>query len=166
MRRRAALVTGTFASVLGAAAVVLVARAVRHEAPRAEPLEVALTVAHLGPAVPGGSARPGDQLRVVARGPRYRAIWVYKDTRELVASCPAPRAIEPAPAGAAPRGLVCQVASGALELSFALPTRGAFAVVTLGGASSLPTPSGALGADIDAASRIDGSYQIGHLDVD
>jgi hypothetical protein len=165
-RRRTALVTGTLASMLGAAAVVLVSRAAHRDPPRAEPLEVALTVERSGPVIGGGSARPGDQLHVVARGPRYRAIWVYQDERALVASCPAPRAIGSPPASAAPRALVCQVASDALELTLALPARGAFAVVTLGGASSLPTPTGALDADIDAASRIDGSYQIGHLDVD
>jgi hypothetical protein len=161
-RRRAALVTGAFASALGATAV-LVARAVRPEAPRAPPLEVALTVGHIGPVVDGGATRPGDQLQVVARGPRYRAIWIYQDARTLVAACDAPRAIDPT---AGPRARGCQVIGDTLALTFALPARGGFAVVTLGGASRLPTPTGALGADIEAAAHIDGSYQIDHLDVD
>lgn len=103
---------------------------------------------------------------MVARGAHHRAIWVYKDERELVASCPAPGAVDAARAVVAQRAPHCQVTGDTLELTLALPARGAYAVVTLGGASSLPTPTGALDADIDAASRIEGGYQIGHLEVD
>ncbi|MEO7735104.1 MAG: hypothetical protein ABIY55_29380, partial [Kofleriaceae bacterium] len=159
-RRRVALLGAALASLVGVAAVGLVTLAVHHEAPRAKPLEVALTVDHAGPVMRGSSAHLGDLLHVVARGARYRAIWVYKDERELVASCPALRAIDRA------RALDCQVTGDALELRLALPARGAYAVVTLGGAAGLPTPTGTLDKDIDAASNIDGSYQIGHLDVD
>jgi Putative zinc-finger len=162
-RPRVALVAGALASLLGAAAVVLAVRAAHREAPRARPLEVALTVEPSGPVARGDTAHPGDHLHVLARGARYRAIWVYKDARALVASCPAPRVIDPP---AVPRGPVCRVDGDALALTFALPGRGAYAVVTLGGASSLPTPTGALDADLVAASSIDGSYQIGHFDVD
>jgi len=51
-------------------------------------------------------------------------------------------------------------------LTLALPLRGTYAIVTLGSAAALPVPSGSLDADIEAASRIDGSYQIGHVEVD
>jgi len=155
-RRGVTVLGGALAALLGVAAVGLVTLAVHHDAPRAGPLEVALTVDRAGPVMRGSSAHLGDLLHVIARGARFRAIWVYKDERALVASCPDVRVAAPG----------CEVTDSAVELKLPLPARGAYAVVTLGGASELPTPTGTLDKDIGRASGIDGSYQIGHLDVD
>jgi hypothetical protein len=151
-RKRRVRLAAALAPVLGAAAVGVFTLSTDHAAPRAVPLQVVLSVDPAGPVMRGTSAHPGDVLRVSARGARHRAIWVYKDERELVASCPGM--------------VVCQTTADALDLKLVLPARGAYAVVTLGAASSLPAPSGSLDADLDAASTIDGSYQLGHVDVD
>jgi len=138
--------------VLGAAAVGAVTLARSHDAPRTTPLEVALSVDHTGPAMRGKTAHPGDVLRVSASGARHRAIWVYRNEATLVAACP----------GAPP----CRAGAAELALELVLTARGSYAVVTLGAASALPAPAGTLDADLDAASTIDGSYQIGHVEVD
>lgn len=136
--------------MLGAAAVAVVTLTNDAPAPRTA-LQVELAIDPTGPTMRGTSAHPGDTLRVTARGALYRAIWVYRDERTLVAVCP----------GASS----CRAVDGGVGLELVLSARGTYAVVTLGAASDLPTPTGSLDADLDAASRIDVSYQIGHVEV-
>lgn len=150
-RKRRVQLLVTVVPLLGAAAVGIVALATDRGS-RAAPLQVALAVEPVGPIMRGKSAHAGDLLRVTARGARHRAIWVYKDERTLVVQCP----------GAA----ACQVTGDALDLRLVLPGRGTYAVVTLGAASATPSPSGSLDADLGLASSIEGSYQIGHIEVD
>jgi hypothetical protein len=154
-RRRRRWRTVLAAALPAAAAAVTVVALVRPTGapPHVPPLAVAMTIQPRGPAMRGTStAHPGDLLHISATGAVHRAIWVYRNEKTLVATCP----------GSAG----CRLAPNELTLELPLDARGTYAVVTLGAAATIPTPRGTLDDDVAAASMIEGSYQIGHVEVD
>jgi len=139
-------------AALVAAAVAAVWLARPHTVIPTAPLQVALAIDHAVPTIRGEAAHVGDRLRVTARAPGYRAIWVYLGDHELVAVCPG--------------GPSCRVTPEVVGMDLPLAVRGTYAIVSLGAGSPLPVPSGTLDADVGAASTIEGTYQVGYVNVD
>lgn len=150
-RWRAALAA---ALPVAAAAVAVIALVRPGGAPtHVPPLAVAMAIQPHGPAMRGiQAAHPGDVLHISATGALHRAIWVYRNEQTLIAACPGSSG--------------CHAGRDELTLDLTLDARGTYAVVTLGAASPLPRPRGTLDDDVAAASTIEGSYQIGHVEVD
>ena len=92
----------------------------------------------------------GGRIRATARGgERHRAIWVYRDARELVAVCPA--AGGSAAAGAAVTSTACYRDGDALLLELGVERVGTYRVIALGAAAELPVPRGGFDGDLAAA---------------
>jgi hypothetical protein len=123
---------------LAAAAVVLFFAWPRTPVPANSQLALAITVERGGPLVRGTSAHVGDTLRATATGGgANRAVWIYRDDRELVASC-----------------------AGDEPCAFTVATRGDYSIVALASAAPLPAPRGSLDGDVAAAARSGAQYRI------
>lgn len=108
--------------------------------PPKDPLEIQVAVTSVGRSQRGSSAQVGDRVHARATGgDRYRAIWVYRDHRELVVACPG--------------GPSCGNLDDATAAEVTLPTLGVYEILALTSASPLPAPLGAYDADLAAAER-------------
>jgi len=126
---------GWFAIPLAALAAALVL-VVLWTPPRPDALSLAIERS-ASAARTRGDVVGGDRIRAVVRGGAdHRAIWVYRDGRDLIAACPA--------------RLACERAGGALILELTLDRVGSYRVVALSSAAALPAPSGAYDADLAA----------------
>jgi hypothetical protein len=96
-------------------------------------------------------AHAGDMLRFTARGERYRAIWVYFGTRELVAACPGnPR---------------CVASDDQLTIEFRTEMTGKYWIVALGGSSPIIVPQGHLDPMLSAATSTGAHFDMQSIDV-
>src|SRR5262249_17785279 len=102
---------------------------------------LALIVEHDGTAVRGGNAsgvgRVGDVLHTSASGARYRAVWIYRNDRELIAACPG--------------GANCKEDDGSVSASVPLRAMGVYAVVAIASEKPLAQPRGILDEDVATA---------------
>jgi hypothetical protein len=73
--------------ILAAAAAVAIWVGVRGSSP-GEPIDFAVDIERPGAATRGGTVHVGDVVRPTVRGAAYRALWVYRDHREIVVACP------------------------------------------------------------------------------
>ncbi len=106
------------------------------EAP--DTLELVVTREHRGPAVRSDGAWAGDLLHITARrGVGPRAIWIYRNEIELVATCPG------APA--------CRIGRDRTTTTLDLAAIGRYTVVALTSPAPLPVPHGLTDADLAAA---------------
>jgi len=106
--------------------------------------------------VPGPRIMRGDpgRIRAIAGGgDHHRAIWLYRDRRELVAVCPGH-------AGCTTLGR-----GGALQLELTVERIGGYQVVAVSSASALPAPTGAYEADCAAAAAAGAAWQQAQLEV-
>jgi hypothetical protein len=119
-----------FPAIAAAAAIIIYVSWPRTPAP--PQLAIALTVERGGPIMRGNSAHVGDTIHVTATGGAgaHRAVWIYRDDRELVAVC----------AGDAP-------------CAFPITARGEYAIVLVVTDAPLPTPHGPFDADVAAAAQ-------------
>jgi hypothetical protein len=125
------------AAVLAAAVLVVVLRPVRPE-------QFALAVtprpdASRGAMRGGGGLDDvslGGVLDIAVQGGERRAVWVYRDSRKLVAACP--------------RDAGCEVIDGALRLAWKVDQIGKYQVVALAGSQALPAPTGDYDRDLSA----------------
>ena len=75
------------------------------------------------------TAHVGDVVRSSVHGKRYQAIWVYRDDRELVMSCPKD-------------GGSCSTTDGDLTLQLRLRAYGTYTIVGLGSSEPIPEARG------------------------
>jgi len=123
-------------AVMAAIAIVLAIPPGRPD----EPLSIQVSVTSVGPPVRGSSAHAGDRVHASATGGgRYRAIWVYRNDRELVLACPG--------------GPSCGSTLGATTAELTLPSVGTYVFVAVTSASPLPTPHGSYDVDQAAAEQ-------------
>ncbi len=125
-------------------AVVLVPRLLRREpAPRVVSAEL----------VTGSQAMRGPSgIRAIARGGEgHRAIWIYRDGRELVAQCPG----HPA----------CQSSGDALSLVLDSVPIGNYQVIALSSAAALPAATGSPERDLGAATAAGATWTPQELEV-
>ncbi|MEJ7596582.1 MAG: hypothetical protein WKG01_01625 [Kofleriaceae bacterium] len=84
---------------------------------RVPPLKLAIEIAKSGSVTRGDTARPGDVVRArVTGGSNQRALWVYRNDRQLVLVCP---------------GQACRLEDSALVGEVKLPVVGSYTVVGL-----------------------------------
>jgi hypothetical protein len=127
-----------------ALAVVLLPRSPRHEA---EPLALSADLAAGSQVMRGPSG-----LRAVARGGEgHRAIWIYRDGRELVAACPGHRA--------------CLSSDDALSIVLDAAPIGSYQIIALSSAAALPVPTGSPERDLGAALDAGASWKLQELEV-
>ncbi len=147
-RRRVAVALGV---TIAAAFAVIVVLAIRDSAP-VPPAAELLAWVETGPGWRGEEqsgakqnrmGRPGDTLHVSSPPSTAENVElrVYRETRELLVRCP----------GAA--AAVCRRVGDQLEVTWRLPSVGAYQVVWLMSSSPLPAPVGDVNADIRAARR-------------
>ncbi len=137
------LAVPALAAIALALAVVLIPRALRHEP---GPLVVSAELVAGSQKVRGPSA-----IRAVARGGEgHRAIWIYRDERELVAQCPG----HPA----------CQSSDDALSLVLDVPI-GNYQVIALSSAAALPAAASSPERDLGAATAAGATWQLRELEV-
>lgn len=118
--------------------------------PRESRLEIEVSWQPIGPPVRGSAVRTGDVARVAATGGgRYRALWVYRNERELVAVCPG--------------GMQCLPSPDATVAQLTLELRGQYTFVAVASASPVPAPRGPLDADLAAGNL---TTQVVRLDVE
>jgi len=128
------------AVAVSAAIVVLVVRP-----PKQRELEVAVRRKDLHQPLPvTRSAQPdeyqiGETIQVTVSGGAHRALWVYRDDRELVIACP--------------RAPACQSLDDGISVDFVLKTVGEYKVFALSANASPPEPSGNYDADTAAIMR-------------
>lgn len=82
-----------------------------------------------GPTQRALTAQVGDVVRSRVHGKRYQAIWVYRDDRELVTSCPKD-------AGS------CSTTDGELTLQLRLRAHGTYMIIGLGSSEPIPEARG------------------------
>lgn len=136
-------------AVVVAAAVVAIVIGTR--GPR-EPDALALAV-HIGSGsavVRGTSAKVGDSVRATASGGRHRAVWIYREDRELVIACP---------------GATGCLAGDTLVAETVLRVPGRYTVVALDSAAVLPAPTGSLDTDVAAALTAKATTRTETIDV-
>jgi hypothetical protein len=91
-------------------------------------------------------------IRAVARGGEgHRAIWIYRDGRELVAACPGHRA--------------CQSAGDALSIVLDVAPIGSYQIIALSSTAALPVPAGSPEHDLAAAIDAGASWKLQELEV-
>jgi hypothetical protein len=122
--------------LLAAAALVIWLVATR-DGEQTRPIELSYTTAKHGPVARGSDVHPGDVLRLVARGGRHRAIWMYLDARALVIACP----------GSAQ----CISSDDELTLDVLVTTPGQYSIIALGAAEPIVVPHGPLDVRLAAA---------------
>lgn len=132
------------AAIALALVLVLVPRVLRREP---APLVVSAELATGSQEMRGPSG-----LRAVARGGEgHRAIWIYRDGRELVAQCPG----HPA----------CQRSGDALSLVLDIAPIGNYQVIALSSAAALPAATGSLERDLEAATAAGATWKHQELEV-
>jgi diadenosine tetraphosphatase ApaH/serine/threonine PP2A family protein phosphatase len=119
--------------------------------PRPEALVLAIERSPSASRTRGAVAGGGRIHAVVHGGERHRAIWVFRDGRELVAMCPG--------------GAGCGRSGGAPSLDLALDRVGTYQVVALSAAEELPAPRGAYDADLAAAIAAGATCQTHDVEV-
>ena len=124
---------------LAIAAVVVIVIATRE--PAAPPqLALAVEIQAGGAVVRGSQAKVGDVVRATATGGKHRAIWIYREDKELVAAC-----------------------DRTCEVTLAAPGR--YTVVALAAGAPLPQPTGSLDADLAAALAAKATSRTETIDV-
>jgi hypothetical protein len=135
-------------AVMAAIAIVLT---IPHARPE-DPFAIQVSVVSVGPTVRGSSAHAGDRVHASATGGgRHRAIWVYRNDRELVLACPG--------------GPSCGSTLGATTAELTLPSVGSYLFVAVTSASPIPAPSGSYDADRAAAEQAGAQIQRSKLDA-
>jgi hypothetical protein len=135
-------------AVMAAIAIVL---AIPHPPPD-DALQLQVSVTPVGPAVRGSSAHAGDRVHASATGGgHHRAIWVYRNDRELVLACPG--------------GPSCGSTLDATTAELTLPSVGTYMFVAVTSASPLPAPSGSYDADQAAAEQAGAQIRRSKLDA-
>lgn len=108
--------------------------------PPSRALALRVDVVPTGPPMRGTAAVVGNYVHARATGGDcYRAIWVYRNERELVVVCPG--------------GLSCGSAGGATTAGVTLLTVGSYTFVAVTSASPLPALQGSYDDDRAAAER-------------
>ncbi|HEX3476760.1 MAG TPA: hypothetical protein VHT91_17155 [Kofleriaceae bacterium] len=145
-RRRSWLARGWFA-IPALAAIALVA-VLLPRSPRApEPLALSAELVAGSQVMRGPSA-----LRAIARGGGgHRAIWIYRDGRELAAACPG----HPA----------CESSGDALRIVLDPVPIGSYQIVALSSASALPAATGSPDHDLAAATDAGATWKLQELEV-
>jgi hypothetical protein len=134
-----------------AAIAITIALAIPRPRPH-EPLELQVSVVSVGPVVRGSTAHTGDRVHASATGgDRYRAIWVYRNERELVVACPG--------------GPSCGSTGDTTTAEVTLPGIGAYVFVALTSASPLPAPRGSYDTDHTAAEQAGAKIQHRKIEV-
>ena len=146
-RRRSWFARGWFAAP-ALAAIALVAVLLPRSAHRAsEPLALSAELVAGAQVMRGPSA-----LRAIARGgDGHRAIWIYRDGRELAAACPG----HPA----------CQTTGGALRIVLDPVPIGSYQIIALSSAAALPAATGSPDRDLAAAQDAGASWKLQELEV-
>jgi hypothetical protein len=149
-RRRWGVVSAGLAAVAAAAVVVLLVR--RPGGPDVDsPLALNLAVERGGIKVRGDLA-VGDTIHATARGGGgFRAVWIYREDRELVLACPG--------------GHTCREEADGVVADLTLSSVGDYSVVVLSSAKPLPGPHGSLDADVAAAVDAGATHRIEELRV-
>ena len=145
-RRRSWFARGWLA-VPAVAAIALVAVLLPRSAHRAsEPLALSAELVAGAQVMRGPSA-----LRAIARGgDGHRAIWIYRDGREL-AACPG----HPA----------CETAGDALRIVLDPVPIGSYQIIALSSAAALPAATGSPDRDLAAAQDAGASWKLQELEV-
>ena len=146
-RRRSWFARGWFAAP-ALAAIALVAVLLPRSAHRAsEPLALSAELVAGAQVMRGPSA-----LRATARGgDGHRAIWIYRDGRELAAACPG----HPA----------CQTTGGALRIVLDPVPIGSYQIIALSSAAALPAATGSPDRDLAAAQDAGATWKLQELEV-
>jgi hypothetical protein len=146
-RRRSWFARGWFA-IPALAAVVLVAVLLPRAAHRApEPLALSAELVAGSQVMRGPSA-----LRAIARGGKgHRAIWIYRDGRELAAACPG----HPA----------CDSSGDALRIVLDPVPIGSYQIIALSSEAALPATTGSPDRDLAAAQDAGASWKLQELEV-
>jgi hypothetical protein len=146
-RRRSWLARGWLA-IPAVAAIALVAVLLPRSLSRApEPLALSAELVAGSQVMRGPSA-----LRAIARGgDGHRAIWIYRDGRELTAACPG----HPA----------CERSGGALRIVLDPVPIGRYQIIALSSASALPAATGSPDHDLAAAIDAGASWKLQELEV-
>lgn len=107
--------------------------------PPARPdVQLAVAIVRPGAVVRGDTANVGDVVTARALGDApHRAVWIFRDKRELVLACP----------GAAR----CRAAGGALIATATLELPGSYAIVALASSAPIPAPTASYDASMAAA---------------
>jgi hypothetical protein len=141
---------GWWLALPAAAALALPLALVRP--PPEDPLVLRVAMVPVGRPQRGSSAQVGDRVHAQATGgDHYRAIWVYRDHRELVVACPG--------------GPSCGDLDDATAAEVTLLTLGTYELIALTSASPIPAPHGAYDADLAAAERAGATIQRDHVTV-
>lgn len=146
-RRRSWFARGWLA-VPAVAAIALVAVLLPRSMHRAtEPLALSAEL------VPGAQRMRGPSaLRATVRGgDGHRAIWIYRDARELAAACPG----HPA----------CQSTGDALRVVLDPVPIGSYQIIALSSAAALPAATGSPDRDLAAAHDAGASWELQELEV-
>lgn len=146
-RRRPWFARGWFA-IPAIAAIALVAVLLPRSARRAaEPLALSAELVAGAQVMRGPSA-----LRAIARGgDGHRAIWIYRDGRELAAACPG----HPA----------CEITGDALRIVLDPVPIGSYQIIALSSAAALPATTGSPDRDLAAAQDAGASWKLQELEV-
>lgn len=147
-RRRSWLAARWWLAIPAAAAIV-VAVVLTTWSPRreAEPLALAADLVASSQVMRGPSG-----IRVIARGGEgHRAIWIYRDGRELIAACPG----HPA----------CQSSGDALSIVLAVAPIGNYQIIALSSAAVLPVPTATSERDLAAAVDAGVTWKLQELEV-
>jgi hypothetical protein len=129
-------------------AAVVVGAVVVDRWTRPPPLDLVAAIA------PGPRIMRGDsgEIRATARGgDRHRALWIYRDGRELVAMCPGHAA--------------CHPAGDALAIALPVERIGNYQVVAVTSRAPLPVPAGSYEIDLAAASDAGAIHRVVQLEI-
>ena len=108
-------------------------------------MQLALSIERTGAVVRGAEANTGDTLTAAARGTGpHRAVWLFRDGRELVLACPG--------AAGAAGGSACRASADALTATATLALPGTYTVVALTSSAPIPPPTASYDASVSAAS--------------
>jgi hypothetical protein len=130
-------------AAIAAAVVLVIGSPGREPAPLALAAELVVT---------SQAMRGPSGIRVVARGGEgHRAIWIYRDGRELAAACPG----HPA----------CDRSGDALRIVLAGAPIGNYQIIALSSAAALPAPTGSSERDLAAAVDAGATWKLQELEV-
>jgi hypothetical protein len=150
-RRRSWLARGWLArgwlAIPAVAAIALVVALVPRLRRAPEPLVVSAELVAGAQVMRGPSA-----LEAIARGGSgHRALWIYRDGRELAAACPGhPR---------------CERSGDALRIVLDPVPIGSYQIIALSSAAALPAATGSPDRDLAAATEAGASWQSTELEV-
>ena len=123
-----------------------------HSGPPEDGVALHVAVEPAGPIMRGNSAHIGDRVHVTATSrDRYRALWVYRDERELVVACPG--------------GPSCRRDGDTTTADLTLLAVGSYAIVAVTATVPLPAPRGAYDADNAAARELGAAIESQPLKV-